>query len=72
MNSRRLTPAPAKPGRFYGWYVVAAAWVMLFLVNAVSVGIFFKPILWLLPGGSQSGGDSLPGLSYGGRGRRRC
>jgi MFS family permease len=30
---------------FYGWYIVAASWVMLFLVNAVSVGIFFRPIL---------------------------
>jgi MFS family permease len=33
------------PRIFYGWYVVAASWVMLFLVNAVAVGIFFKPIL---------------------------
>jgi MFS family permease len=30
---------------FSGWYLVAASWVMLFLVNAVAVGIFFKPIL---------------------------
>ncbi len=30
---------------FYGWYIVAASWMALFLVNAVSVGIFFKPIL---------------------------
>jgi MFS family permease len=34
-----------KPRFFYGWYIIAASWVMLFLVNAVSVGIFFKPIL---------------------------
>lgn len=30
---------------FYGWYIVGASWVMLFLVSAVGVGIFFKPIL---------------------------
>jgi MFS family permease len=30
---------------FPGWYLVAACWLMLFLTNAVAVGIFFKPIL---------------------------
>ena len=45
MNSRQKLPLPGKPRIFYGWYVVAVSWVMLFLVNAVSVGIFFKPIL---------------------------
>jgi len=45
-----MPPSPEKrpggrPRFFYGWYIVAASWVMLFLVNAVSVGIFFKPIL---------------------------
>lgn len=34
-----------KSRSFYGWYIVFALWVMFFLVNAVSVGIFFKPIL---------------------------
>ena len=34
-----------KPVFFYGWYLVAASWVMLFLTNAVAVSIFFKPIL---------------------------
>jgi MFS family permease len=39
-------PTTSEKGRiFYGWYIVGASWVMLFLVNAVSVGIFFKPIL---------------------------
>jgi MFS family permease len=38
-------PIAEKPGFFYGWYLVAASWVMLFLVSAVAVGIFFKPIL---------------------------
>jgi MFS family permease len=38
-------PPSNTPGLFYGWYMVAAAWVMLFLVNAVGAGIFFKPIL---------------------------
>jgi predicted MFS family arabinose efflux permease len=36
---------PVKPRLFYGWYIVAAAWVMMFLPNAVSVSVFFKPIL---------------------------
>lgn len=45
MNSRQKPSPPVKPRFFYGWYVVAASWVMLFLVNAVGVGIFFKPIL---------------------------
>ncbi|MFC1905331.1 MFS transporter [Chloroflexota bacterium] len=34
-----------KPRFFYGWYIVAASWIMTFLVNAVAVGIFFKPML---------------------------
>jgi MFS family permease len=37
--------AHRRPRFFYGWYIVAAAWMMLFLVNAANVGIFFKPIL---------------------------
>lgn len=34
-----------KQSFFYGWYVVAASWVTLFLLSAVAVAIFFKPIL---------------------------
>jgi len=30
---------------FYGWYLVAASWLMAFLVSATAVGIFFKPLL---------------------------
>jgi MFS family permease len=45
LNSRQKPSVSTKPSIFYGWYVVAASWVMLFLVNAVGVGIFFKPIL---------------------------
>ena len=45
MNSSQKTRLSNEPGFFYGWYIVAASWVMLFLVSAVSVGIFFKPIL---------------------------
>ncbi len=44
MNIRTNKPS-GKPVLFYGWYIVGAAWVMLFLVNAVGAGIFFKPIL---------------------------
>jgi MFS family permease len=34
-----------KPKVFYGWYMVAASWIMLFLINAVAMSIFFKPML---------------------------
>lgn len=30
---------------FYGWYMVAASWTMGFLLCAVAMSIFFKPIL---------------------------
>jgi len=45
MKNNREPPASIKPGFFYGWYMVVASWIMLFLVSAVGVGIFFKPIL---------------------------
>ena len=45
MNQRHKQPDSSKPPFFYGWYIVAGSWMALFLVNAVSVGIFFKPIL---------------------------
>ena len=34
-----------KPKLFYGWYMVAASWIMVFLTGAVAVSIFFKPML---------------------------
>ncbi len=34
-----------RPRLFYGWYLVIASWIMMFLMNAVVVGIFFKPML---------------------------
>ena len=34
-----------KPNIFYGWYLVAASWIMIFLASAVAVSIFFKPML---------------------------
>jgi MFS family permease len=45
LNSRQKMPPPGKPRIFYGWYIIAISWVMLFLVSATSVSIFFKPIL---------------------------
>jgi len=45
LNSSQKTHLSNEPGFFYGWYIVAASWVMLFLISAVGVGIFFKPIL---------------------------
>lgn len=38
-------PIIGKPRFFYGWYLVAASWIMMFLVSSVAVGIFFKPML---------------------------
>lgn len=32
-------------GIFYGWYIVIASWIMVFLQYSVSFSIFFKPIL---------------------------
>ena len=34
-----------KPKFFYGWYMVAVSWIMLFLISAVVVSVFFKPML---------------------------
>jgi len=56
-----------KPRLFYGWYLVAASWVISFLVTGNAVGIFFKPILdefgWdratLRPAGNQIGRAAL-------------
>jgi MFS family permease len=45
LNISKNPGAAKKPRFFYGWYIVIASWIMLFLINAVSVGIFFKPIL---------------------------
>ncbi len=45
MQNIHKSSRPEKNRFFYGWYIVGAAWVMLFLVSAVSVGVFFKPIL---------------------------
>jgi MFS family permease len=36
---------PAKSRLFYGWYLVAASWLILFLPCATAVGLFFKPML---------------------------
>jgi MFS family permease len=45
LNSSQKTPLTEKPRLFYGWYLVAASWIMLFFVSSIAVGIFFKPIL---------------------------
>jgi MFS family permease len=45
LNSSPKTPVTNRPRFFYGWYVVAASWIMTFLLSAVAVGIFFKPML---------------------------
>jgi MFS family permease len=45
LHSSQKMPAAEKPGFFYGWYLVAVSWMAMFLVSAVAVSIFFKPIL---------------------------
>jgi MFS family permease len=45
VTQRQNLTDSGKSAFFYGWYIVAGSWIALFLVNAVSVGIFFKPIL---------------------------
>jgi MFS family permease len=45
MDIQPVSQNPGKSRIFYGWYIVGASWLMFFLTNAVSVGIFFKPIL---------------------------
>jgi MFS family permease len=45
LNKRLENKAGEKTRIFYGWYIVAAFWVMLFLLSAVGISIFFKPIL---------------------------
>jgi len=44
-DSKEKVPPANKPRFFYGWYIIAASWVMIFLVNSVAIGIFFKPML---------------------------
>ena len=47
---------PAKPGVFYGWYIVAVTWLPLFLAGAMSFALYFKPILeeWLTAATGES------------------
>ena len=36
---------PAKHKVFFGWYIVVASWIMLFINNGTSAAIYFKPML---------------------------
>ena len=45
LGNRAVRPVASRSKVFYGWYVVAASWVMSFLVTATGVAVFFKPIL---------------------------
>lgn len=45
MEKREAKPAASRPGLFFGWYLVGASWIMLFLTGATSAAIFFKPML---------------------------
>lgn len=37
--------AEQKPVKFYGWYIIAASWVLVFFLNSMAVNVFFKPML---------------------------
>jgi MFS family permease len=45
LNDKKFIPAHGGQRLFFGWYMVAASWVLTFLVSAVAMSIFFKPIL---------------------------
>jgi MFS family permease len=34
-----------KPRSFYGWYIIAASWILVFLYSSMAVNVFFKPML---------------------------
>ena len=34
-----------RPKLFPGWYMVAASWILIFLISSVAVSVFFKPML---------------------------
>lgn len=45
LSYKKGQPTPGRHRLFFGWYMVAASWMMTFLVSAVAMSIFFKPIL---------------------------
>ncbi|MFC1533681.1 MFS transporter [Thermodesulfobacteriota bacterium] len=44
INRGKFLPTE-KTSFFYGWYMVAILWIMIFLTGSVAVSIFFKPML---------------------------
>jgi sugar phosphate permease len=45
VNSNTRQSVDVKSKFFYGWYLVAISWLMLFLLCASATSLFFKPIL---------------------------
>lgn len=45
MSSTEKVTASGKSRFFYGWYLVIASWIMIFLMNNTAISIFFKPML---------------------------
>lgn len=43
--SDKKSVTPFKHSLFFGWYMVAASWTTFFILSAVAMSIFFKPIL---------------------------
>jgi MFS family permease len=45
LSNHEINGTTSKPRIFFGWYIVAAAWIMFFLNTGTAVAIFFKPLL---------------------------
>jgi sugar phosphate permease len=45
LDSNQKSENPVRSKRFYGWYLVAIAWVMAILQGGTAFTLYFKPIL---------------------------
>ncbi len=45
MDNPKTKPAASGSRFFFGWYLVAASWLMLFISGATGISIYFKPML---------------------------
>jgi sugar phosphate permease len=45
LESDRKSAKVSRSNIYYGWYIVAAVWIMAFLLGGTAVSLYFKPIL---------------------------
>jgi MFS family permease len=45
LDTQKVKPSGRISGFFFGWYLVTASWLMLFLSGATAIGLYFKPML---------------------------